>query len=650
MFNKNFKILVILFLILNNAFCFSSEKSITQKLYVGSNSLVVTKTEQNLIEKYKRWRKVIENCSNSAEVFQFFYHHPNFPMFTKLVKIAEKNINKSMIDTNLVIQWFGRYSPTTPEGLISYSTLLLKNNKEKGKKYVNQTWMYQNLSPTFSKIYRRTFKAHISPKSDAKRTRRFVQANNYKQLQTMIGVIPVYIEKYIKLFIAKNPDRTVTKYNSINIDDLNLRYNTVKSLVKKKKYKKAAMILIANNNNEESSANKFFNLRRDIACNLARSGDAATAYKIISIHVLNKFHPKQRKNYVKAEWFAGFVAFRFLEDKKNSIRHFKNAYSSSEDSMHKSKCAFWLAEVFMSNNDIFLAYEWYEKSYRNYNTFYGQIAENRLNQISSSRFIKIKNSNETNVFSAEKRFNDRELVQILKVVQKYNLEKDPKFLLLFYRELVDDIDDPVEEGLLLKMAQTDRELEFITKREQDKQKYQFNIKTFKKLDSSEINYVERINPDSCFNSLVHSVIKRESFFKKNAKSHAGATGLMQIMPKTAIYEQKRIKFYTDVRDSLFNPEKNITIGSSILDRFLKKYKGNLILAIAAYNAGEGNIASFQKSIAKLRNLSELDMIELIPFKETRLYVKNVLYNMSVYQKIFSTMGCYNCNIIMGKGI
>ena len=116
---------------------------------------------------------------------------------------------------------------------------------------------------------------------------------------------------------------------------------------------------------------------------------------------------------------------------------------------------------------------------------------------------------------------------------------------------------------------------------------------------------------------------------------------MQIMPATARYEAKRIKFYTGT--SLFNKRKNITLGASILNRLLKKYSGNLIYATAAYNCGEGNVAKYLKSIRNLKNLAPLDIVELIPIKETRLYVKHVLRSLFTYQRKLSQTKCYDCS-------
>ena len=112
-------------------------------------------------------------------------------------------------------------------------------------------------------------------------------------------------------------------------------------------------------------------------------------------------------------------------------------------------------------------------------------------------------------------------------------------------------------------------------------------------------------------ALIMAVIEIESKFKRKAVSKAGAIGLMQIMPKTAksISRELNIKKYN--KNSLYNPEINIKIGTYYLKKLLQEFNNDIDLTLAAYNAGMGNIRKWQKQKKE------------IPFEETRAFIKKV---------------------------
>jgi tetratricopeptide (TPR) repeat protein len=125
--------------------------------------------------------------------------------------------------------------------------------------------------------------------------------------------------------------------------------------------------------------------------------------------------------------------------------------------------------------------------------------------------------------------------------------------------------------------------------------------------------------------LVLSIIKQESAFNPEAISVSNAYGLMQIIPPTA----RELSAKVEIAD-LFNPTQNIKLGSKYVQQLLHKYKGNVIMALSAYNAGPGNAERWAREAAG--SLPPEEVIEMITFKETREYVQNILRNYYWYNR------------------
>lgn len=129
-------------------------------------------------------------------------------------------------------------------------------------------------------------------------------------------------------------------------------------------------------------------------------------------------------------------------------------------------------------------------------------------------------------------------------------------------------------------------------------------------------------------AFIFAIIRQESTFRKGVKSHAGALGLMQVIPSTAKRMAKKHQVSLPDIKIMYQPETNIKIGTAYLKHLKGQFDGHPILMAAAYNAGPNQVKRWLKS----HEAKEADIwIETLPWHETRNYLKNVMSFLTIYQ-------------------
>ena len=143
-----------------------------------------------------------------------------------------------------------------------------------------------------------------------------------------------------------------------------------------------------------------------------------------------------------------------------------------------------------------------------------------------------------------------------------------------------------------------------------------------------VRRAEQIKLDPAY---VYGLIRQESRFIMDARSHVGASGLMQVMPATAKWTAKKIGMSNFTPDQITDREVNVAIGTGYLKLVLDDFEGSLPMAAAAYNAGPGRPRNWRNGPV----LEAAIWAENIPFQETRDYVKKVLSNTTNYAAILT---------------
>ncbi len=132
-------------------------------------------------------------------------------------------------------------------------------------------------------------------------------------------------------------------------------------------------------------------------------------------------------------------------------------------------------------------------------------------------------------------------------------------------------------------------------------------------------------------ALIAGIIRQESLFEPSAHSYAGARGLMQVMPTTGEYVAERGGFDNFNTDQLWLPYISIKFGAWYIDQQLRIFEDNQFAALAAYNAGPGNVLEW------IKISDDVDIfVESIPFQEPRLYIRKIYVNLEAYRRIYGS--------------
>jgi soluble lytic murein transglycosylase len=131
--------------------------------------------------------------------------------------------------------------------------------------------------------------------------------------------------------------------------------------------------------------------------------------------------------------------------------------------------------------------------------------------------------------------------------------------------------------------------------------------------------------------LIAAMIRVETNYQYHLESKKGAIGIMQLMPETASWIVDAANFKPHSPDDLLKVDVNINLGAWYISWLTKQYNGNLLYAIAAYNAGQGNVNKWKQN--EIWDGTEAG-INQIPFGETRHYVQRVIYYYAKYQKLY----------------
>ena len=362
----------------------------------------------------------------------------------------------------------------------------------------------------------------------------------------------------------------------------------------------------------------FWAERNALARRLLQDGDATGAYALTDAP--NPLPPEQQ---LDAEFLAGFIALRRLNDPAAAARHFAALGALSKAAITQARAHYWLGRAAAaagkdSHPDYMRAAEWPT-------TFYGQLAALALgddNAALARRILALHDPDYTR--DQVLAFTDHEVVRAAAMLAAWGDPHRARAFLLRMDELAaDPADRALTARLALRLGLPDTAV-FVARRMGRDGLLLPDAGWPLAAEPPE----QQVDP-----AVALGIIRQESSFDIGAVSPSGARGLMQLMPFTAQAVAKQVGVATSLVSLTSDPSHNMRLGTAYLRQMLDRFDGSLPLAAAAYNAGPHRVDQWlsENGDPRVGPIDMLDWIELIPFGETRNYVQRVLENVVIYR-------------------
>jgi soluble lytic murein transglycosylase len=602
-----------------------------QKSRWSSSLKIAKKAKDKSIYNFIQWRHLL-TVGNQASFYDykvFIESNSQYPRIDRLKYLAEHKLSTARISPKKIIDWFDQKEPLSGYGkMILGESYILIGDKTKGTILVKEGWITAGLSKNELKFFRKKFKKYLNVDDYIKRADYLAWNNKYWDLRRLIRYLPkdyelLYTARHILMSKGYGVDQAIKNVPEKFKNDAGLNYDRLKWRRKKGRVDSSAEILLKISNDKDYLVipEKWWKEREIISRALIYKKKYETAYKISSNHGMSK-----GSDFAAAEWMSGWIALSFLNDPLIAKEHFQNFYNNVNYPISTSRGAFWLGKTYEKLGDREQSRIWYKEASKYLTTYYGQLAFLKLNP--NEKFELSKDIHVDNKYRHI--FFNKELVKITYLLDELKKDKYTKFIL---RHLANDNIKKGSEILAAELATNINRYDFAIqvskissyqKRFHNKFNYPI-ISTPKTINSRKI-------PESAF---ILSIIRQESEFDLSANSHAGAKGLMQLMPYTAKLVSKQAKLPYSKSRLTTDPEYNINLGSHYIAGLILQYDGAYPFAVAAYNAGPNRVKYWKKinKNPQKKQINYVDWVELIKFRETRNYVQRVLENYNVYRYI-----------------
>ncbi len=360
--------------------------------------------------------------------------------------------------------------------------------------------------------------------------------------------------------------------------------------------------------------------RQVLSRKLLRLGQEREAYRVAAEH--GQAQPGEARQ--EAEFLAGFIALRRLNDPAAAQRHFARLGEGSRSIITRARAGYWEARALAASGATDAARARYEAAATLPAAFYGQLAALALGEDSARLSARITGA-PVPPATADRAvaFAARELTRAVVTLVDLGDSRRARIFLLRLEELAPDAVDRLLAARLAHAVGRPDHAIWVARRA--------GADGVMLLDDG---WPAPYRADAAAPEppVIYAITRQESNFDPEAVSSANARGLMQLLPSTATLVARRLGIPHATPMLTADPQHNMRLGAAYIQQMLERYDGALPLAAAAYNAGPGRVDEWLGTYGDPRGAVDvIDWMEQIPFAETRNYVQRVIENVVIYR-------------------
>jgi len=568
--------------------------------------------------------------AESKRFLAFIAENPNWPSLGMFRKRAEAMLWVENAKPAYVLSFFKDSPPQSGMGrLVLARALIAQGDTEAAKPLIQEAWRNHSLSADAEKQVLERYSEFLTRADHkARLEKRVIASDNEAALRAArrLGGAEVAIAQ-ARIAINRKGADVKKLLDAVPADarhDPDYLLAKTYVLRHENKIAEATQVLLSApcDLDEIHDGEEWWVERRIMARKLLDLGDARSAYRVVA----EGAEPTKENSRIERHFMAGWIALRFLDDPNTAAIHFKRIQDVTRHPTSYARSHYWLGRVAEALNQPEQARAEYETAARGSAAYYGQLARARLGLPALD--LAPPPPKPDNEAEAQR----LELVRALEILYALNERRLAISLMASSGESLHDTGTLSALGELAQQYEDARGMLHMGKgalaRGLPLEYYAFPTVG-----------VPRYSPiaPNIEKAMLYAIIRQESAFDPSDWSSAQAMGLMQVTPEAGRDTCKRFGCSYDFKRLRSDSPYNLQVGAAEIAGVLQDYRGNQLLAFAAYNAGRGRVQEWIAKYGDPRDpkVDPVDWVERIPFMETRNYVQRVMENFQVYRVHFA---------------